>query len=579
MNISTASLALREGVDAAQARQFERARPLLQQATTESPENVVAWFWLAIASPSAESAIACLRRVLAIDASHQRAREVLATMLSNEAHAVAAAGDRDQARALAAEATDLRPDEVVLGLGLAGLADDPSSRIDVLRRAAEAVPDHQQLRDQLRRALLARGVTLATADRGTARESFREAAALNPADVRVWLALANLAESRDEWVAALRQLLHAAPDHQYGRRALGAALADDAREAAAAGRVDDACEHWRESISVSGGHVDAWLELAAITPDPAEARLVVETAYEHDPTDERVIAARDRMRGPQIDPAAVEPPADAFARFAPVGAVDGAEPTDDPLAQIESILDDRWQAARPYATSAAAPAPPIDVAPIDVAPTRRASTAPIDVALIDALIDVALIDLGPIDIAPINVAPINVAPIDFGPIHVAPIDVPPVVVSPAVALAPAAAPPPAAAATTASPRHTVMIVDDSPTIRKILGLSLEREGYRVIAEPDGESAIERLAHVVPDVILLDIAMPKLDGYEVCKRIKQSPRTAAIPVVMLSGKGAFFDQVKGHMAGATEYLTKPFETPAVLAVVSRVCQAPVEVAHG
>ncbi len=124
-----------------------------------------------------------------------------------------------------------------------------------------------------------------------------------------------------------------------------------------------------------------------------------------------------------------------------------------------------------------------------------------------------------------------------------------------------------------------MIVDDSPTIRKILGLSLEREGYRVIAEPDGESAIERLAQVVPDVILLDIAMPRLDGYEVCKRIKQDPRTAAIPVVMLSGKGAFFDQVKGHMAGATEYLTKPFETPAVLAVVSRVCQAPTEVAHG
>ena len=62
-------------------------------------------------------------------------------------------------------------------------------------------------------------------------------------------------------------------------------------------------------------------------------------------------------------------------------------------------------------------------------------------------------------------------------------------------------------------------------------------------------------------------MPDLDGYEVCKRIKQDPRTQAVPVIMLSGKGAFFDKVKGHMAGATEYLTKPFETPAVLAVVT------------
>jgi DNA-binding response OmpR family regulator len=74
-------------------------------------------------------------------------------------------------------------------------------------------------------------------------------------------------------------------------------------------------------------------------------------------------------------------------------------------------------------------------------------------------------------------------------------------------------------------------------------------------------------------------MPNLDGYEVCKRIKQDPRTADVPIVMLSGKGAFFDKVKGHMAGATEYLTKPFETPVVLSVVSRFCQSSAEVPHG
>ncbi len=130
-----------------------------------------------------------------------------------------------------------------------------------------------------------------------------------------------------------------------------------------------------------------------------------------------------------------------------------------------------------------------------------------------------------------------------------------------------------------SSRRTVMIVDDSPTIRKILGLTLERAGYKVVAEPDGESAIERLAQLVPDLILLDIAMPKLDGYEVCKRIKQDPRTASVPVVMLSGKGAYFDKVKGHMAGAMEYLTKPFETPAVLAVVTSCCEQSAEAVRG
>jgi len=117
----------------------------------------------------------------------------------------------------------------------------------------------------------------------------------------------------------------------------------------------------------------------------------------------------------------------------------------------------------------------------------------------------------------------------------------------------------------------VMIVDDSPTIRKILGLTLERAGYKVVPEPDGESALERLTQVVPDVILLDIAMPKVDGYEVCKRIKKDTRVAHVPVVMLSGKDALFDKVKGRMAGAADYLTKPFQTPAVLAAVAQACQ--------
>ena len=79
--------------------------------------------------------------------------------------------------------------------------------------------------------------------------------------------------------------------------------------------------------------------------------------------------------------------------------------------------------------------------------------------------------------------------------------------------------------------------------------------------------------------MLDISMPKLDGYEVCKRIKANARTAHVPVVMLSGKDAFFDKVKGRMAGATEYLTKPFQTAAVLAVIGRQFEPNASAAHG
>jgi twitching motility two-component system response regulator PilG len=118
--------------------------------------------------------------------------------------------------------------------------------------------------------------------------------------------------------------------------------------------------------------------------------------------------------------------------------------------------------------------------------------------------------------------------------------------------------------------RTVMVVDDSPTIRKILSLTLEHAGYAVVAEADGESALQRLDAQLPDVILLDIAMPGIDGYETCKRIKGDARTAHVPILMLSGKDALFDKVKGHMAGATEYLTKPFESATVLAAVDAAC---------
>jgi twitching motility two-component system response regulator PilG len=131
----------------------------------------------------------------------------------------------------------------------------------------------------------------------------------------------------------------------------------------------------------------------------------------------------------------------------------------------------------------------------------------------------------------------------------------------------------------ASGKRTVMVVDDSPTVRKILSMTLERAGYGVLSAADGEAALEALQNSVPDLILLDISMPKLDGYEVCKRVKADARTAHVPVVMLSGKDAFFDKVKGRMAGATEYLTKPFATPAVLAAVGRMFEPETGAAHG
>lgn len=111
-------------------------------------------------------------------------------------------------------------------------------------------------------------------------------------------------------------------------------------------------------------------------------------------------------------------------------------------------------------------------------------------------------------------------------------------------------------------RPLVMVVDDSPTVRKLVSLTLERRGYRVISAFDGVAAIKELGSCRPDLILLDINMPRLDGYRLCKLIKKHEATQTIPVVMLSGKDGMFDKLRGRLVGCSDYITKPFEADAL-----------------
>lgn len=123
-----------------------------------------------------------------------------------------------------------------------------------------------------------------------------------------------------------------------------------------------------------------------------------------------------------------------------------------------------------------------------------------------------------------------------------------------------------------SERRLILAVDDSLTVRKIVSITLERLGYRVHTAADGMQALARLSEETPHLVLLDITMPRMDGYQVCKVIKQAPATKSIPVVMLSGKDGFFDKVKGRLAGATDYITKPFKEATLAEVVEKYTAA-------
>ncbi len=115
---------------------------------------------------------------------------------------------------------------------------------------------------------------------------------------------------------------------------------------------------------------------------------------------------------------------------------------------------------------------------------------------------------------------------------------------------------------------TVLVVDDSPTVRKIVQMTLEREHIRVITAGDGLSALTSVADEMPSLILLDIQLPRMDGYHICQIIRKNLQFRQIPIIMLSGKDGLFDKMRGRLAGSTEYLTKPFDSAELVQTVKK-----------
>ncbi|MEC8885826.1 MAG: twitching motility response regulator PilG [Pseudomonadota bacterium] len=103
----------------------------------------------------------------------------------------------------------------------------------------------------------------------------------------------------------------------------------------------------------------------------------------------------------------------------------------------------------------------------------------------------------------------------------------------------------------------VMIIDDSKTIRRTAETLLQREGCQVVSAVDGFDALSKIVDSNPDIIFVDIMMPRLDGYQTCALIKNNQNYQNVPVIMLSSKDGLFDQAKGKIVGSEQYLTKPF----------------------
>lgn len=115
----------------------------------------------------------------------------------------------------------------------------------------------------------------------------------------------------------------------------------------------------------------------------------------------------------------------------------------------------------------------------------------------------------------------------------------------------------------------VMVIDDSNTIRRTAETLLSKAGCEVITAVDGFDSLAKIADSEPDVIFVDIMMPRLDGYQTCALIKNNDQFKETPVVMLSSKDGLFDKAKGRIVGADEYLTKPFSKNELFNVLEKI----------
>lgn len=113
---------------------------------------------------------------------------------------------------------------------------------------------------------------------------------------------------------------------------------------------------------------------------------------------------------------------------------------------------------------------------------------------------------------------------------------------------------------------TILIIDDSKTIRRTAETILSKEGFKVFTATDGFDALSKVADHNPDIIFVDIMMPRLDGYQTCALIKHNKYYQKTPVIMLSSKDGLFDRARGKIVGSEQYLTKPFTKDELLTAI-------------
>ncbi len=118
----------------------------------------------------------------------------------------------------------------------------------------------------------------------------------------------------------------------------------------------------------------------------------------------------------------------------------------------------------------------------------------------------------------------------------------------------------------------ILVIEDDPSTLRLIKYTLQQEGYQVLTAPNGLEGIRKTKSEEPDLVILDVMLPGLDGFEICHRLRANPQTAQLPILMVSGKAREIDRATGLKVGADDYITKPWHRPELVTKIVAMLEA-------
>lgn len=584
---------VREGITAAKAGNLVAARELLHEAVNLDANHETALMWLASISDKPQDLLGYLQRVLAINPANERAsqwakatKSLLAKSLIQQGAASHKEGMPEIAVQYFLQATEYEPTNEVAWLWLVSVAVEPEDKLSYLNRVLSLNPTHEKAlalfhktKSQIARSLLKKGnLAAVSGDRETAREILRDVMEYNPNLEEAWILKAFLSDSSAEKIQCFEKALEINPESDQARSGLAALRTVEVEEESAP-MVDEMPEMPASQEAAPAPLPRDFSEEEVLVDDESEEQQFVADHYvagDEQIDEESVVeelAAQAETPVQEVVTSENFAPQAAAQTFAEEDEVILEEVDDTPQAIVACQFCAHENFEKEFRCRGCGAI--VQLGHFDQLMANELH----DETRMFNFIELLQAKASDKELSADEYYNLGLAYLNLRNIKKAVGNLEQALISDnrdrnaqitAFLHYINEKMPEALGNSVSTSGKTIMVVDDSPTVRKLIMGKLEKHGHRVVAAVDGMDALSKINENVPDLILLDVTMPRLDGYQLCKLVKNNAKTKHVPVIMISGKDGFFDKVRGRMAGSTAYITKPFGPETLLQTVDTYC---------